>query len=566
MASVDSELYSPLPPGYNPGTCKYVVVVGTVMSGLGKGVFMASLGKLFQDRGYRVEPIKLEGYYNMDAGTLNPYRHGEVFVLDDGMETDMDLGTYERALNRNLCSSNFSTNGQIMAAVLRKEREGGYLGRDVQAIPHVTGEIKMRIRNLAMEADIVMVEIGGTVGDFENVYYLEACRQLAYEEMGNVIFVALTYVVEPGSLGEQKTKAAQLGVKRLTETGIMPHILVCRAENPVDRKILDKIALHSGVSPRRVMSLHDIPSIYDVPKLLSEAAIDEEIISLLGLSSSSIITTRRTLPGRALSVPENPLFRSGTRNFARNPISTATGTYLRIGLAGKYVEVRDAYASIIKAFEHCEMALGHSIIIQWIDTEIEGSEQELDNCDGLLVPGGFGERGIEGKIRSIRKAREENIPFLGICLGMQLAVVEYARNVSGLTGAGSTEMSKDCRHPVIDLLPDQEAVTDMGGSMRLGGQDIIVKENTMAWVLLGERVRYRFRHRYEVNPDYVARLEHDGMVFSGFHPSLPIVQIVELPSHPFFIATQAHPELTSRPDHPDPLFIGLIRACLNRSS
>jgi CTP synthase len=557
QSTEETEFYTPMPPGYRQGHHRYVVVVGTVMSGLGKGIFSSSLAKLLQDKGLKVAPIKMEGYYNLDSGTLNPYRHGEVFVLDDGMETDMDLGTYERLLDQNLSAANFTTNGQIFASVLKKEREGGYLGRDVQAIPHVTGEIKLKLRQLAAksDADIVFVEVGGTVGDYENSFYLEACRQLAYEEgEHSVVFVALTYVLEPGALGEQKSKAAQLGIKRLMEVGIMPDIIACRAGNPVKEKVREKISMYTNVPMKRVVTMHDVESIYTIPEALREAGIDREVLTLLNIHDR--VDQRKEDQARLRW--RWFVDRIGK---ARKEITLA--------VTGKYTAVRDAYASIIKAGEHCGVHLGVNVNFKWIDTTaVDPStvSKRLADCHGIIVPGGFGVRGTEGKIECIRYARENKVPYLGLCLGFQMAVIEFARNVCGMPDANSTEFEKECKHAVIDILPDQKQIEGLGGNMRLGGKEILLKAGTMAAAIFENAgsIRLRFRHRYEVDPQYIPMLEAHGMIFSGKHPTQPIMQILELPreTHPFFVGTQAHPELTSRPLRPQPMFMALCKAAM----
>ncbi|HEY7115106.1 MAG TPA: CTP synthase [Tepidisphaeraceae bacterium] len=560
QSTEETEFYTPMPPGYRKGHHRYVIVVGTVMSGLGKGIFSSSLAKLLQDKGLRVAPIKMEGYYNIDSGTLNPYRHGEVFVLDDGMETDMDLGTYERLLDQDLSAANFTTNGQVFREVLRKEREGGYLGRDVQTIPHVTGEIKLKLRELAARsrADVVFVEVGGTVGDLENSNYLEACRQLAYEEgEGSVIFVALTYVLEPGALGEQKSKAAQLGIKRLMELGIMPHIIACRAANPVKEKVREKISMYTNVPMKRVFSMHDVPSIYLIPESMREAGIDREVLTMLDLHDRV---------NQRVEDQNRMKWRQFVENVARPKRSHVT-----IAVTGKYTALRDAYASIIKAGEHCGAHLGVDVQFKWLDTtEIDAGpnvvDAELAGCHGIIVPGGFGVRGTEGKIECIRFARENRVPYLGLCLGFQMAVIEYARNVCGIADANSSEFDPRCKSAVIDILPEQKKIEGLGGNMRLGGKDVELKPNTLAARLFenARRIRLRFRHRYEVDPKFIPALEQHGLVFSGKHPTQPIMQILELPQavHPFFLGTQAHPELTSRPLRPSPFFMGLVQAAM----
>jgi len=576
-ASTDSEYYSPIPPGYQRGHHKYVIVLGTVMSGLGKGIFASSLAKLLKEKGLVVAPIKMEGYLNIDSGTLNPYRHGEVFVLEDGTECDMDLGTYERLLDQNLSKRNFTTSGQIFSEILESERQGAYLGRDVQMIPHVTGEVKRKLRELAVRgdgtkpADVVFVEVGGTVGDYENGFYIEAMRELAFEEgPGSCCFVALTYIIEPPSLGEQKSKAAQLGIKRLMEAGVQPHIIACRASSPCSPKVLQKIAMFSNVPPRRVFSMHDRDSIYTIPDEMRQEGLDREIMSLLNLHDRGDVS----LEDKA---------RERWTNFVRK-LTVPKQRHVTIGLSGKYAHLRDAYASIEKATEHCSAHLNCRIDLRWIEsTDITDANvaETLADLDAVIVPGGFGTRGVEGKISCVRYCRENQLPYLGICLGFQVAVIEFARNVMSLERASSTEFNPDTVHPVIGELPEQKKVEGLGGTMRLGGQDVMILPGTLAHFLSGGRqlIRERFRHRYEVEPAYVERLEAAGMVFSGRHPTRPIMQVLELRrpgasasataleaatpvTHPFFVGAQFHPELTSRPLRPQPLFMGLCAAAI----
>ncbi|MGE0482062.1 MAG: CTP synthase [Phycisphaerae bacterium] len=557
--SGDTEFYLPMPAGYQPGRTKYVVVMGTVMSGLGKGIFSSSLAKCLQDKGLSVAPIKLEGYLNIDSGTLNPYRHGEVFILDDGTECDMDLGTYERALDLDLTRLNFCTSGQIYRRVLDRERTGGYLGRDVQMIPHVTGEVKNRLRELAVatQADLVFVEIGGTVGDVENAYYIEAMRQLAFEEgQRNVCFVALTYVLEPATLGEQKSKAAQLGVRQLMQGGIQPHVIACRARNPVTQKVREKIALFSNVPPERVFSMHDCDTVYLIPEMLRGAGVDKAVIEWLELERR--LDDEKERQARESWSQYVARFRNATRQ-------------VTIGITGKYTLVRDAYASILKALEHAGVHHGCKVLAQWIDTTTltdATAAEALQGVDGVIIPGAFGTRGAEGKIAVLRHARTTHLPCLGICYGFQMAVIEFARNVAGMTDANSTEIDNECRFPVINLLPDQRKIEGLGGSLRVGGYDIVIKNDSLAHRMFGPRARLRFRHRYEVDPQYIGPLEAAGLVFSGRSPRADIMQVLELPAevHPFFIATQAHPELTSRPLTPQPMFVGLVDAALRRAT
>ncbi|MEM9373724.1 MAG: CTP synthase [Planctomycetota bacterium] len=575
IATTNSEYYSPVPDGYRFGQHKYVVIVGTVMSGLGKGIFSSSMAKVLKDKGLTVAPIKLEGYLNIDSGTLNPYRHGEVFVLDDGTECDMDLGTYERMLDQNLTSRNFSTAGRIYTEILERERQGVYLGRDVQMIPHVTGEVKRKLRELALRgdgsrpADVVFVEVGGTVGDYENGFYIEALRELAFEEgPGSVCFVALTYVIEPPALGEQKSKAAQLGIQRLLETGIQPHLIACRAEQTVQPKVLEKIAMFSNVPLKRVFSMHDRSSIYTIPDEMRADGLDREILSILGIHDR--VDTRHE--DRA---------RQNWTSFVKGLTDEHNHT-VRVGITGKYADLRDAYASIDKALEHCGAHLGCDIEQEWIETSeiTDGNVAErLSDLDGVIVPGGFGSRGVEGKIACVRHCREHMVPYLGICLGFQVAVIEFARNVLGIADASSTEFDPMCGSPLISELPDQKKIEGLGGTMRLGAQDVRITPGSLASFLAGGEtsVRERFRHRYEVDPSFIERLEAGGLVFSGRHPEQPIMQVLELPSradavegvapeqpltHPYFIGAQCHPELTSRPLVPQPMFMGLVAAAM----
>jgi CTP synthase len=498
--STESEFFSPVPAGYKKGRTRYCFVLGTVMSGLGKGIFSSCLALLCQDKGLKVAPIKLEGYLNIDSGTLNPFRHGEVFVLDDGMECDMDLGTYERMLDQDLSRANFATSGQIFSSILYKERHGDYLGRDVQMIPHVTGEVKLKLRQLAAEtnADMVFVEIGGTVGDLENAYYIEAMRELAYEEGPNsCCFVALTYILEPETLGEQKSKAAQLGIKQLMQCGIQPDIIACRAANPVSEKVRQKISVYSNVPFERVFSMPDSASIYMIPAMLRDNGLDFEVARLLKIEDRINLRHERKTWAKWCDFTDK---------------IDAINHRISIGITGKYTAVRDSYASIINALEHAGIVLGCKTEIKWIETTPitdENVGEYLNDVDGIIVPGGFGTRGAEGKIACAKYARENNLP--------------------------------------------------LGGNMRLGGRDIQLKSQTLAWKLFGQTdsVRMRFRHRYEVDPRYIERLEKAGLVFSGKAPNQPIMQILEIPSHPFFMGTQAHPCLTSRPLKPHPMFVGL---------
>tara|TARA_R110000868_G_scaffold241497_3_gene496540 strand:+ start:210352 stop:212259 length:1908 start_codon:yes stop_codon:yes gene_type:complete len=574
-SGAEREFFSPMPDGYRPGNHKYVAVLGTVMSGLGKGIFSSSMAKVLKDKGLRVAPIKLEGYLNIDSGTLNPYRHGEVFVLDDGTECDMDLGTYERMLDQNLTKRNFVTAGQIYSEILDRERQGVYLGRDVQMIPHVTGEVKRKLRELAIRgdgdgpADVVFVEVGGTVGDYENGFYIEALRELAFEEgPGTVCFVALTYVIEPQALGEQKSKAAQLGIKRLMESGIQPNLIACRAEKPVEHKVREKIAMFSNVPMERVFSMHDRDSIYTIPDELRAQGLDREILSTLSLHDRVDATAEDRARVRWATFVDG--------------LTAERQQTVRVGILGKYAELRDAYASIDKALEHCEAAFRCDVEQVWMDTtKINDANvaERLSNLDAVIVPGGFGSRGVEGKISCVRHCRENAIPYLGICLGFQVAVIEFARNVLGIKDAYSTEFDPMTTAGLISELPDQKKIEGLGGTMRLGAQDVQITPGTLASFLADGKVSMheRFRHRYEVDPTYIEQLEAGGLIFSGRHPDQPIMQILELPSadhvqdgiapvepitHPYFIGAQFHPELTSSPLKPQPMFMGLVAAAL----
>lgn len=538
---------------------KFVIVLGTVLSGLGKGILVGSLARIFQNKGYSVAPIKLEGYLNIDAGTLNPTRHGEVFVLDDGTEVDMDLGGYERMLDINLTSKNFTTTGQIMTTVLDKERSGDYLGRDVQIIPHVTDEIKRRLRAVAEhdDPDIVFVEIGGTVGDLENAAYLEACRQLAIEESGNVCFVALTYVPYPSILGEQKSKPAQIGLRQLTSLGIMPDIVAVRSAKKMSDTVKEKLALFSGVPIDSVFGMHDVHSASLVPGMIQDADLDKSVLRILNLDQHK------------LNNPYSSSLQPGRTDHYAFKLQCAINSTnkVKIGIAGKYTSLRDSYASIIHAIEHSAVSCGVSASIEWLDTKIIESYDDASamirdtGIDAMIIPGGFGLIGTDGKIACIQNAREHDIPFLGLCYGFQLAVIEFARHKCGLSNATSGEINKNSQHRIIDTLLDQSNM--MGGTMKLGGHNIRLLQNTMVSSLYQGRpvCRQRFRHRYELIPQYTQILEDNGMVFSGVgHGDNTIKQILELPDHPFYLATQGHPEFTSRPLSPDPIFLGFMKA------
>jgi CTP synthase len=549
----EHEFYDGMPPGYVPGRTKYVVITGSVISGVGKGTFSSCLGttmRLFH--GLNIVPMKFECYVNYDSGTLNPYRHGEVFVLDDGTETDLDLGTYERMLDRDLTRSSFVTMGRVFKTIIDKERAGHYLGRDVEFIPHVTGEIKAFARKLAVEsgADVVLIEIGGTVGEIQNQLYLEAMRELAYEEgKQNVCFVNVTYVLQPGSLGEQKSKAAQLGIKALMSVGIQPDIIVCRSENPISEKIKEKISIYSNVPVSRTIGFHDTRNIYKFALRLQEEGVDRAVADILGLE-----------PGKPHPDLEKWRLLAERTDSARRQLT--------VGITGKYTTVHDSYMSILKALEHTAPYLDSKVDVRWIETtRITASNvaEHMKGIDGIIVPGGFGARGTEGKIECIRYARENDLPFLGLCYGFQMAVLEFARNVCGAPAAASTEIEPDTDDPYICILPEQEEVQGFGGTMRLGGLDVAVKPGTLAYRLYGRPlVRERFRHRYNVNTKCIELLESKGLVFSGMAPEKRIMQILEVPGRRFHLGTQFHPELTSKPLSPNPLFRGFLEACLEQ--
>ncbi len=528
---------------------KYIFVTGGVLSGLGKGIVTVSIGKLLQSKGFTVGPLKIDPYLNIDAGTMNPYEHGEVFVLDDGSEVDMDLGNYERFLDKILTSKNNLTTGKIYKKVIDKERKGEYLGKTVQIIPHIVDGIQEWVKDVGEhKTDFVIIEVGGTVGDIENVPFLEAARQLALKE--DVYFAHVSLVPMLKAVGEFKTKPTQHSVQKLREIGIQPNMIICRTEKPLDGKTKEKVSLFCGVKPENVISDHDTIT-YEVPLLLKEQEVDKKILERFGLGNGAFDLKEWT-------------------NFVqklKNP-----GKEITIALTGKYTGLQDSYISIREALTHAATSLNCRINYRWIETtEIEEGKVDvktaLEGVNGVLVPGGFGSRGAEGKMKCIQFARENNIPFLGLCLGFQLATTEFARNVCGLKNANSTEIEPKTPHAVIDLLPEQRKVYAKGGTMRLGGQEVMIRPESFAHKLYGKtNVRERFRHRYECNPKYISILEKNGLVFSGKAPEQPIMQILELQRHPFFVATQFHPEFTSKPLKPNPLFSGFVKAALIRFS
>lgn len=524
---------------------KYVFVTGGVVSGLGKGITAASLGRLLKARGYRVTMQKFDPYINVDPGTMNPIQHGEVFVTDDGTETDLDLGHYERFINENLDSNSNVTTGKIYWSVLNKERHGDYGGGTVQVIPHVTNEIKDRFYKAKSEDEntISIIEIGGTVGDIESQPFLEAIRQFQ-SEIGreNAIMIQVTLIPYLKASGEMKTKPTQASVKALQSMGIWPDILVCRSDYPIDTSMKEKIALFCNVKKNHVLQNLDAESLYAVPLMMEEEHLADAVCECLNIPCPEPDLTKWTQIVDSFQNPEGEV---------------------TIALVGKYVALHDAYLSVVESLNHGGIANKTRVNIKWVDSEEvtdENVAQILENVSGVLVPGGFGQRGIEGMISAIKYARTNNIPFLGICLGMQLSIVEFARDVLGLQ-ANSIELDENTANPVINLLPEQEGVENLGGTLRLGAYPCKLKEGSLAMKLYGqELIHERHRHRYEVNNDYREQLQEGGMTLSGISPDGRIVEMIEIEDHPYFIATQAHPEFKSRPDEPHPLFDGLVKA------
>jgi CTP synthase len=527
-----------------------VFVTGGVASGLGKGITSASLARLLKSRGLRVTLQKLDPYINVDPGTMNPFEHGEVFVLDDGAETDLDLGHYERFTDETLRRESNVTTGAVYQSVIQKERRGEFLGKTVQVIPHITNEIKDRIRKLAAatDADVCVIEVGGTVGDIESLPFLEAIRQLR-NEVGrdNVAFVHVSLMPFIGPTGELKTKPTQHSVKELRSLGIQPDVIVCRSDRAITRHLKEKISLLCDVEIQGVISAVDADSIYEVPLILHQEGLDRYLAHLLRLPEVE---------------PDLAEWRALV-----DQIEAAT-LPVNIFVVGKYVHLRDAYLSVIEALKHAGFHHEARVTLTWISSDelVAGSAPDvLAGADGILVPGGFGIRGVEGKVGAIRFARENKIPYLGLCLGLQCAVIEFARNVCGLDGANSSEFDSSTPHPVIDLLPEQEGVVDMGGTMRLGTYPAHLAPGSRAEVEYGAPVvDERHRHRYEVNPKYHQILQEQGLTFSGISPDGRLVEIIELADHPFFTAGQFHPELKSRPTRPHPLFRGFVGAALAR--
>ncbi len=529
---------------------KHIFVTGGVASGLGKGITGSSLGRLLKARGLRVTMQKFDPYINVDPGTMNPFEHGEVFVTDDGGETDLDLGHYERFIDEPLTKDSNATTGSIYQAVLAAERHGDYLGKTVQVIPHITDEIKRRIRRLATaDTDVVITEVGGTAGDIEILPFLEAIRQMRLDAgRGNVCYVHVTLVPFIGPSGEQKTKPTQHSVTELRSRGIQPDAVVLRSEEPIDTALREKISRLCDVELSGVVNAPDASNLYEIPLILHEEGLDRYVCEILGLSNLE------------------PDLRSWSSLVDRIEGSTSK---VRIGIIGKYVSLPDAYMSVVEALRHGGYQHAADIEIEWIQAEdVEGllAGGRLGHLDGMIIPGGFGERGIEGKIAAAHYARENEIPCLGICLGLQVMVTEFCRNELGLVGANSREFDPTTAHPVVDLMDSQRDVTDMGGTMRLGLYPARLLEGTKAAAMYGEALIYeRHRHRYEVNNDYRAPMEEQGLRCSGLSPDGRLVEFIELETHPFWVGTQAHPEFKSRPDRPAPLFQGLVEAALSRA-
>ena len=530
---------------------RYIFVTGGVVSSLGKGIASASIGRLLVSRGLRVQIQKFDPYINVDPGTMSPFQHGEVFVTEDGAETDLDLGHYERFTDENTARTSNVTSGAVYYSVIRKERRGDFLGGTVQVIPHITDEIKHRVRLVAesQDVDFVITEIGGTVGDIESLPFLEAIRQFQTEVgRDRCIFVHLTLVPFIGHAGELKTKPTQHSVNELRRIGIQPDMVVCRSEEALSRDIRQKIALFASLPVEAVISARDVDNIYKVPLMFRAEGVDDLILDHFKIEA----------PAPELTEWEAMVRRAGE---AREVV--------RIALVGKYVQLEDAYLSVVEALKHAGIHNGAKVELSWVDSEtLDDSETArlLDEADGILIPGGFGVRGIEGKINAARFAREQRVPFLGICLGMQLAVVDFARHVVGMAGANSAEFDPETPYPVIDLLPEQKEVDDMGGTMRLGADPVKLHDSTRARAAYDEPVIYqRHRHRYEVNNLLRRRLEDAGLVCSGTSPDDRLVEVIELPDHPYFVASQYHPEFKSRPNRPEPLFREFVGAALARA-
>ncbi|WP_409967039.1 CTP synthase [Bengtsoniella intestinalis] len=524
---------------------KYIFVTGGVVSGLGKGICGASLGRLLKQRGLKVRNQKFDPYFNVDPGTMSPYQHGEVYVTEDGAETDLDLGHYERFVDEDLNGNCSVSSGKIYWNVLNRERRGDYLGATVQIIPHITNEIKSRVYALAEEGvDVVISEIGGTVGDIESQPFLEAIRQVAAERpRGDVLFIHVPLIVEVPGSGELKSKPTQHSVKELLGLGIQPDILVCRCDTPMTEDVRKKIALFCNIEPDCVIQNTTAETLYEVPLLMAKEGLDTVTCRKLGL------------------LTHQPDLREWSAMVQR---AKKAHKKVQIALVGKYVQLHDAYLSVVESLSHAGTANDAIVTIKWVDSETltpQNVDEQLADCSGVLVPGGFGGRGIEGMVTAIRYARENKVPFFGICLGMQMAVLEFSRNVVGFADAHSAEFSETTTHPVIALMPDQINVTEKGGTMRLGKYPCVLRQGSRSLELYGEsEISERHRHRFEFNNDYRTAVEEKGMLLAGLSPNGNLVEVVEIPEHPWFVGAQYHPEFKSRPDHAHPLFYGFIKA------
>ncbi len=530
---------------------KYVAVTGGVISGLGKGITASSIARIFKARGVAVTPLKIDPYLNVDAGTMNPYQHGEVFVLDDGTEVDLDLGNYERFLGESLAGNHNITTGKVYRSVIEKERRGDYLGNTVQIIPHITGEVKRMIREVGETsgAEVTVIEVGGTVGDIESMPFLEALRELRQEvgKREDMAFVHTTLVPVVGAVGEAKTKPTQHSVRELRSLGIDPDMIVARSTLPISTEIKQKISLFCGIRQENVISVPDMACIYDLPVHLENEGVGDRLMQILNL-------------------PPRPADLTNWKAFTER-YHQASGE-VRIGVVGKYAELKDSYLSHSEAFHHTQGHLGVNVKVVWFDAEdlVKSTPlaDQLDRVDAILIPGGYGRRGIDGKMLAIRKARESGTPLLGVCLGFQLAAVEFARNVLGLADANSTEFDPGTKNPVVDLLREQGRVKDLGGTQHLGSEKVVLTEGTLVSRIYGRKdIRERHRHRYEINREYLPKFEEKGLHVSGVAPD-GRVETFEMPTHPFFIGVQYHPEFLSRPEAPHPLYVGLVKAAMER--
>ena len=530
---------------------KYVFVTGGVVSGLGKGITAASLGRLLKARGYKVTMQKFDPYINIDPGTMNPVQHGEVFVTDDGAETDLDLGHYERFIDESLTKNSNVTTGKVYWSVLEKERRGDFGGGTVQVIPHITNEIKSRFyRSLSEETEIAIIEVGGTVGDIESQPYIEAIRQFQHDVgRENCILIHVALMVYLPASEEMKTKPIQMSVKELQRLGIQPDVVVCRTEHEIDDGLKDKISLFCNVPASNVIQNLTVDMLYEAPLALEKEHLAEIVCKSLNLDCPE---------------PDLDEWRAMVKA-AKNPT-----TEVNVAIVGKYIALHDAYISVVESLKHAGYPNSATVNIKWVDSETvtnDNAAKIFSDVSGILVPGGFGTRGIDGKIAAIKYARENNIPFLGLCLGMQLSIVEFVRDVVGYRDAHSIELDPSTTHPVISLMPDEEGITDIGGTLRLGSYPCVLDKESKAYELYGsELIHERHRHRYEVNNDFRKDLTENGMKLSGISPDGRIIEMIEIPSHPFFVATQAHPELKSRPNRPHPLFLGFVEAALDKKN